>query len=132
LIIAGAFMSIPLLLAPAIVSSPMSALIIFGLSGFGYTSYTANILALTADVMPKHASASAWGLACIGNGVGGAIFQSFSGIILKTFSATLGYVVAYNYLFLGFGVSVIIGMVFLLFFAGPFQEDQKLKEYADS
>ena len=129
LVIAGIFMSVPLLLAPLIVNTPMSGLIVFGLSGFGYTWYTANVLALTADVVPKNAAASVWGLACIGNGIGGAIFQSVSGITLKTFSATLGYVVAYNFLFLGFGVLVAIGMIILLFFAGPFKEDKRLAEF---
>lgn len=130
LVISGIFMCVPLLLAPLVVSTPMSGLIVFGLSGFGYTSYTANVLALTADVVPRNAAASAWGLACIGNGIGGAIFQSLSGITLKSFSTTLGYVTAYNFLFLGFGLLVAIGMIILLFFAGPFQEDKKLAEYA--
>jgi MFS transporter, ACS family, hexuronate transporter len=130
LVISGIFMCVPLLLAPVIVTTPMSGLIVFGLSGFGYTSYTANVLALTADVVPKHSSASAWGLACIGNGIGGAIFQSLSGITLKSFSTTLGYVAAYNFLFLGFGLLVVIGMVILLFFTGPFEPDKKLAEYS--
>lgn len=130
LVISGIFMCVPLLLAPVIVSTPMSGLIVFGLSGFGYTSYTANVLALTADVVPRNAAASAWGLACIGNGIGGAIFQSLSGITLKSFSTTLGYVTAYNFLFLGFGLLVAVGMIILLFFAGPFQEDKKLSEYS--
>lgn len=128
LIISGVFMCVPLLLAPLVVTTPMSGLIVFGLSGFGYTSYTANVLALTADVVPKHVAASAWGLACIGNGIGGAIFQSLSGITLKTFSVSLGYVAAYNLLFLGFGILVVIGMIILLFFAGPYQEDKKLSQ----
>jgi MFS transporter, ACS family, hexuronate transporter len=128
LVISGIFMCVPLLLAPIVVSTPMSGLIVFGLSGFGYTSYTANVLALTADVVPRNAAASAWGLACIGNGIGGAIFQSLSGITLKSFSTTLGYVTAYNFLFLGFGLLVAVGMIILLFFAGPFQEDKTLLE----
>jgi len=72
--VSGVLMAMPLLIAPLIVTTPMSALIVFGLSGFGYTSYTANALALTADVVPKSSAASAWGLSCIGNGIGGAIF----------------------------------------------------------
>src|SRR5947207_13112526 len=50
--IAGAIMGLPLLLAPFIVSTPMSALIIFGISGFGFTAYNANSLAFPADVVP--------------------------------------------------------------------------------
>jgi len=129
LILSGVFMAVPLLIAPFIVTTPMGALIMFGLSGFGYTSYTANALALTADVVPKSSAASAWGLACIGNGIGGAIFQSLSGITLKGFSKTLGYAGAYNILFLGFGLLVIIGMGILLFTAGSFERNKELEEY---
>ena len=131
LTIAGAMMALPLLLAPWVVTTPMSGLIVFGLAGFGYTSYTANSLALTADVVPNSSAASAWGLACIGNGIGGAIFQSLSGITLKKISVISGYAVAYNVLFLVFGVSVLIGMVILLFFAGPFTKSKALHEYAE-
>ena len=130
--LAGILMATPLLLAPMIVTTPMSGLIVFGLSGFGYTAYTANALALTADVVPKSAAASAWGLACIGNGVGGAIFQALSGIILKSFSATAGYSAAYNILFLGFGILVVIGVIILLFFSGPFAKNEELYEYAEA
>lgn len=129
LILSGIFMAVPLLIAPFTVTTPMGALIMFGLSGFGYTSYTANALALTADVVPKSSAASAWGLACIGNGIGGAIFQSLSGITLKGFSKTLGYAGAYNILFLGFGLLVIIGMSILLFTAGSFERNKELEDY---
>ena len=129
--LSGILMAVPLLLAPFIVTTPMSGLIVFGLSGFGYTSYTANALALTADVVPKSAAASAWGLACIGNGIGGAIFQALSGITLKTFSASSGYIVAYNILFLGFGILVVIGVLILLFLSGPFVQNKTLYDYAE-
>lgn len=115
LALSGAMMVFPLLLAPLMITTPMSGLIVFGLAGFGYTSYTANALALTADVVPSSSTASAWGLACIGNGIGGAVFQSLSGVALKKISAVAGYAIAYNVLFLGFGVSVLIGMIILLF-----------------
>ena len=108
----------------------MSALILFGLAGFGYTSYTANALALTADVVPKSAAASAWGLSCIGNGIGGAIFQSLSGITLKYVSVSYSYAIAYNVLFVGFGVMALIGLFVLLFFLGPFVQNKELHEYA--
>ncbi|MFI5129632.1 MAG: MFS transporter [Chitinophagales bacterium] len=128
--ISGIIMGLPLLLAPFIVSTPMAALILFGLSGFGYTSYTANALALTADVVPKNAAASAWGLACIGNGIGGAIFQFLSGVTLKHVSASYSYTIAYNVLFVGFGVLAMIGLFILLFLLGPFVKDKALQEYA--
>lgn len=131
LALSGILMAAPLLLAPFVVTTPMSALIVFGISGFGYTSYTANALALTADVVPKSSAASAWGLACIGNGIGGAIFQALSGITLKAFSKSAGYVAAYNILFLGFGVLVVIGMYILLFLAGSFEKNKELETYAE-
>jgi len=129
--LSGILMAAPLLLAPFIVTTPMSGLIVFGLSGFGYTSYTANALALTADVVPQSSAASAWGLACIGNGIGGAIFQALSGIILLSFSATSGYHGAYNILFLGFGALVVIGILILLFLSGPFVRNQVLQNYSE-
>jgi len=127
---AGVLMVVPLVSGPWVISTPMSALVVLGLAGFGYTSYTANSLALTADVVPQSSTASAWGLACIGNGIGGAVFQSLSGVVLKKVSAVSGYVVAYNVLFLGFGASVLVGMIILLFFAGPFTKSGALYEYA--
>jgi ACS family hexuronate transporter-like MFS transporter len=129
--ISGIIMSLPLMLAPFIVTTPMTALIIFGLAGFGYTSYTANALALPADVVPKSAAASAWGLACIGNGIGGAIFQSLSGITLKYVSASFSYAIAYNVLFVGFGVLSLIGLFVLLFLLGPLVKNKELQDYVD-
>ncbi len=129
--LSGIIMSLPLMLAPFIVTTPMTALIIFGLAGFGYTSYTANALALPADVVPKSAAASAWGLACIGNGIGGAIFQSLSGITLKYVSASFSYAIAYNVLFVGFGVLSLIGLFVLLFLLGPLVKNKELQDYVD-
>jgi ACS family hexuronate transporter-like MFS transporter len=129
--ISGVLMAVPLLIAPLVVSTPMSGLIVFGVSGFGYTSYTANALALTADVVPKSSAASAWSIACVGNGIGGAIFQALSGIVLISISATAGYASAYNVLFLGFGGLVAIGMVILLFLSGSFAKSKALHEYAE-
>ncbi|MBD0298300.1 MAG: MFS transporter [Flavisolibacter sp.] len=130
LVISGILMAFPLLIAPFVVTTPMSALVVFGLSGFGYTSYTANALALTADVVPKSSAASAWGLACIGNGIGGAIFQALSGLTLKAFSKSLGYVAAYNILFLGFGILVVIGLYILMFLSGSFEKNKELENYS--
>jgi len=131
LAVAGVLMVLPLLMGPWVIGGPMSALIVLGLAGFGYTSYTANSLALTADVVPQSSTASAWGLACIGNGIGGAVFQSLSGVVVKKVSGVSGYVFAYNVLFLGFGVSVFVGMIILLFFAGAFTKSGALHEYAE-
>jgi len=129
LAISGIIMIVPLLFAPLMVTTAMSALIIFGIAGFGYTSYTANALALPADVVPKTAAASAWGLSCIGNGIGGAIFQTVSGITLKYVSAAYGYTIAYNTLFVGFGILAFIGVFILIFLMGPLVPDKSLHDY---
>jgi ACS family hexuronate transporter-like MFS transporter len=86
LALSGVLMAVPLLVAPFAVSTPMSALVMFGLSGFGYTSYTANALSAYRRCNSKVFCSSAWGLACMGNGIGGAIFQALSGLTLKAFS----------------------------------------------
>lgn len=127
--IAGSIMAASLLAGPWIITTPVTALLVFGMTGFGYTMYTANALAIPADVVPKNAAASAWGLACIGNGIGGAIFQSLSGVTLKSFSASHNYTFAYNILFLGFGGLVIIGILIMLFAMGPFVKDEKLEQH---
>lgn len=127
--ISGLIMGIPLLLAPVIITSPMSALIIFGIAGFGYTSYTANSLAFPADVVPKSAAASVWGLACVGTGLGGAIFQSLSGLTLKSVSVSHSYTVAYDVLFIAFGASAMIGLFIMLVWMGPLHKNQELHDY---
>jgi MFS transporter, ACS family, hexuronate transporter len=129
--IAGFLMAISLLSGPWVITSPMTALIVFGITGFGYTMYTANALAIPADVVPKNAAASAWGLACIGNGIGGAIFQSLSGRTLKKFSASHNYTFAYDILFIGFGCLVIVGILIMLFGMGPFVKDKKLQQFEE-
>jgi MFS transporter, ACS family, hexuronate transporter len=129
--ISGVIMGVPLLLAPFVINSPMSALIIFGLAGFGYTSYTANSLAFPADVVPKSAAASVWGLACVGTGLGGALFQSLSGYTLKSLSASHNYTVAYNALFIGFGLLALIGLFIMLFFMGPLTRNEELHRYVE-
>jgi len=129
--LSGLIMGVSLLSGPFLISTPVSALIIFGIAGFGYTSYTANCLAFPSDVVPKNSAASAWGLACIGNGLGGAVFQSLSGVTLKSVSAVHGYTSAYNILFIGFGISALIGVGILLFGMGPLIKDEALQRYAD-
>jgi ACS family hexuronate transporter-like MFS transporter len=112
-----------------VITTAVSALIFFSLAGFGYTAYLANALAYPADVVPKSAVASVWGLASVGAGLGGAIFQSLSGLTIKTFSTSHGYGYAYNILFIGFGVSCLIGLSIILFLMGPLVKNENLHEY---
>ena len=129
--ISAGIMAAGLLLAPFIIQSPMSALIIFGIVGFGYTSYTANALAIPADVVPHSATATVWGLACIGTGIGGALFQSVSGLTLKHLTVSQTYGSAYDVLFYMFGAAAVIGMI-IQSTMGPLVKNQGLEDYVNS
>lgn len=130
--IASLIMILPLLVGPFVITTPVSALIVFGLAGFGYTAYTANTLTFPADVVPKNSAASVWGMACVGTGLGGAVFQSVSGIVLKTYSLEMGYHYAYNLLFLGFGLVALVGLLIMLFFMGPLVPNKSLLRYSEA
>lgn len=125
-------MALPLLAAPFIPFSPVFALGVFSLVGFGYTSYNANSLALVPDVVPKDSTASVWGVGSVGTGIGGAVFQALSGVILMKVAVSSSYVVGYNYLFLGYGVLALIGLVIILFLIGSFQKNQYLHQYVEA
>src|SRR4029078_12242639 len=121
-----------LLLGPFVITSPVSAIVILSLAGFGYTAYLANTLAYPADVVPKSAVASVYGLASVGAGLGGALYQSLSGVTLKSLSATHGHEYGYNVLFIGYGISCLVGLCIILFLMGPLKKDEKLQEYVDA
>ena len=121
-----------LLLGPFVISSPVSAIVVLSLAGFGYTAYLANSLAYPADVVPKSAVASVWGLASMGAGLGGALYQSLSGVTLKSLSATHGYEYGYNVLFIGYGISCLVGLSIILFLMGPLKKNEELHEYVEA
>ncbi|MCU0246874.1 MAG: MFS transporter [Bryobacter sp.] len=58
------------------------------LAMLGYTGSLANMLAMPADVVPKNAVASVYGLASMGSGFGGMIFALFTGWAVDHFSFT--------------------------------------------
>lgn len=132
LCISAFIMAAPLLVAPFILITPISSLIIFGIAGFGYTSYTANSLACPADIVPPSATATVWGLGCVGTGLGGAVFNFLSGRILAAETVTNSYTHAYNYLFLGYGVLALIGLFIIWFFMGPLTKNEMLHDYVKS
>jgi ACS family hexuronate transporter-like MFS transporter len=132
LCLSGSLMSIPLLLAPFIITSPVTALIVFGISGFGYTSYTSNSLACPADIVPPSATATVWGLGCIGTGLGAAIFNYLSGKVLSTESLHAGYTIAYNHLFVGYGALAFIGILVIIFLMGPLTKNEELFAYVEA
>lgn len=127
--LSAGIMAVPLLAAPFIIHSPLTALIVFGIAGFGYTSYTSNSLATPADIVPKSAAASVWGLGCIGTGLGGALFQALSGKTLSVVSKSHDYNTGYNYLFLMFGISAVIGLLIVWLFMGPLTKNEELHAY---
>jgi len=67
----------------------------------------------------------------VGAGLGGAIFQSLSGLAVKNISATSGYSAAYNLVFLGYGLLALIGLIIVLFVMGPLVKDEKLQRISE-
>jgi ACS family hexuronate transporter-like MFS transporter len=101
------------------------------MAGFGYAAYTANTMAFPADVVPKSATASVWGIASVGSGLGGTIFQAISGVTVKNLSAAGNYSFAYNSVFIGYGIIALIGLSIVLFAMGPLEKNQELHDYVE-
>jgi len=127
----GSIMAFSLILGPFLITGPYSALVVLALAGFGYASCSANMLAFPADVVPLSATASVWGVASVGSGLGGAIFQSLSGVTVKNLSAKFNYSTAYNAVFIGYGLLALIGISILLFMTGPLVRNKELQEYVE-
>jgi ACS family hexuronate transporter-like MFS transporter len=127
----GLLMALSLISAPFVITSPTIALIVLGVAGFGYAAYLSNTMAFPADVVPQSAVASVYGLASVGAGLGGAIFQSLSGVAVKNLSTKYNYSIAYNTVFVGYGVLALIGLSMVLFVMGPLNKDIALQEYVD-
>ncbi len=126
----GSVMALSMLLGPLLITGPLSALSVLALAGFGYASLSANLLAFPADVVPLSATASVWGIASVGSGLGGAVFQSLSGIAVKNLAKRFNYAVAYNFVFIGYGVIALIGVAIVLFLTGPLVRNKEMQEYA--
>jgi ACS family hexuronate transporter-like MFS transporter len=127
----GLIMALSLLLGPFVINGPTGALIILAIAGFGYAAYTANTMAFPADVVPKSATASVWGIASVGAGLGGVIFQSISGVAIKNLSTHFDYTIAYNAVFIGYGLMTLIGLAIVLFLTGPLVRNSDLQAYVD-
>lgn len=125
----GTMVVLALILGPLLIHSPATALVVLSLAGFGYSAYAANSMAFPGDVVPQSATASVWGVASVGAGLGGAIFQSLSGIAVKDISAVHGYATAYNLVFIGYGIMALVALIIVLFFMGPLVKDKKLHAY---
>jgi ACS family hexuronate transporter-like MFS transporter len=97
---------------PAIFTSNVSVAIgLVSLAAFGYAGYLANTLAFPAEVFPKTAVASVWGLASVGSGLGGMLFSYLSGYLVERFG--------YTPVFIGYGIMPVIAVSLVLFGLGP-------------
>jgi MFS transporter, ACS family, hexuronate transporter len=106
---------------PAIfASNAWLAIAFISLTTFGYTGYTANTLAFPADVFPKQAVASVWGLASMGSGFGGMVFIGLSGWSIGRFG--------YTPVFIGYGILPLLALVCILFFIGPLRADAQFQQ----
>jgi ACS family hexuronate transporter-like MFS transporter len=77
----------------------------------GSTAVTANMLAMPADVFPKNAVASVWGLSGLGTGCGGMVFALLTGWLVDHYS--------YLPVFIMFGLQPLIATLILWFILGP-------------
>jgi MFS transporter, ACS family, hexuronate transporter len=128
----GLIMALSLLSGPFVIKGPTGSLIILAIAGFGYAAYTANTMAFPADVVPKSATASVWGIASVGAGLGGVIFQSISGVAIKDLSVHFNYTLAYNTVFVGYGLLSLIGLSIVLFFMGPLVQNKEMQDYVEN
>jgi MFS transporter, ACS family, hexuronate transporter len=127
----GSIMAFSLILGPFLIAGPYSALVVLALAGFGYASLSANMLAFPAEVVPLSATASVWGVASVGSGLGGAIFQSLSGVAVKSLSTKFNYSIAYSVVFVGYGLAALTGLIILLFMTGPLIRNKEMQDYVE-
>jgi ACS family hexuronate transporter-like MFS transporter len=99
--------AIPAVLAP----EAWQAIALVSLAMFGYTGALANMLAMPADVFPKTAVASVYGLASMGSGFGGMMFTLMTGWLVDNYS--------YTPVFFVFGIVPLIPALILWSFLGP-------------
>jgi len=72
---------------PAVLTASAAlAIALVSLAAFGYTGALANLLAIPADVFPKDAVASVWGIASMGSGFGGMLFSLITGAVVERYS----------------------------------------------
>jgi MFS transporter, ACS family, hexuronate transporter len=91
---------------PAVLSgSPWVSIACVSLAMAGYTGGLANMLALPADMFPKNAVASVFGLASMGAGFGGMVFALLTGWVVDHFSFTP--------VFIGFGLMPLVSATIL-------------------
>jgi ACS family hexuronate transporter-like MFS transporter len=104
--------AIPAVLAP----EAWMSIAFVSIAMMGYTGALANMLSIPADVFPKSAVGSVYGLASMGSGAGGVLFTSITGWVVQHYS--------YTPAFFGFGVLPLICAGILWGWLGPL--DRKL------
>jgi|ERR1035441_5598484 ACS family hexuronate transporter-like MFS transporter len=77
----------------------------------GYTASMAVTLAMPADVFPKSAVASVWGLASLGTGVGGMLFALITGWLVDHYSNVPAFIL--------FGITPLVFVLILWLALGP-------------
>jgi ACS family hexuronate transporter-like MFS transporter len=82
----------------------------------GYTGSLANMLTFPADVFPKSAVGSVYGLASMGSGFGGMIFTLITGWVIDHYS--------YTPVFIGFGLMPLACAAILWMFLGPLRRPE--------
>jgi ACS family hexuronate transporter-like MFS transporter len=99
--------AIPAVLAP----EAWMAIALVSIAMMGYTGALANMLSIPADVFPKSAVGSVYGLASMGSGAGGVLFTSITGWVVQRHG--------YTPVFFGFGVLPLICAGILWGWLGP-------------
>ncbi len=121
------FTTLMLSAIPAVLADSAAVSIGFvSIAMLGYTGALANMLALPADVFPKNAVASVYGLASMGSGFGGMIFTLITGWLVDNYS--------YTPAFIGFGVLPLICAAMLWLWLGPLRplDERLLHPYAET
>jgi ACS family hexuronate transporter-like MFS transporter len=128
----GTMMGLSLIIGPLVIGSVVSASIVLSCAAFGYAAYTANSMAFPGDVVPQSATASVWGLASVGAGLGGVVFQFLSGTAVSKLSVYSGYAAAYHSVFIAYGIVALIGLSIVLFVMGPLVKNEALEIYVET
>jgi ACS family hexuronate transporter-like MFS transporter len=101
-----AFVALMLSAIPAVLAeSPWLSIGWISVAMMGYTGALANMLSLPADVFPKNAVGSVYGLASMGSGFGGMVFTLITGWAVDHYS--------YTPVFIGFGFVPLICVAIL-------------------
>lgn len=97
---------------PAVlVSSPWLSMGLVSIAMMGYTGSLANMLSMPADVVPKSAVASVYGLASMGSGFGGMLFTLMTGWAVDHYS--------YTPVFISFGIAPLVCALLMWTLVGP-------------